>query len=74
MAAPRSAGSVWRNGSTDCEVLDLASSDSSWASTQEEEGGHQWLAICPHGCLASTPDYKLARWLAAHPSEFCDQH
>jgi hypothetical protein len=70
------AGSVWEHGGTRCEILDLEDPASHWASTPEDEGPecNRWLVICPHGCLASTPHYDMARWLAGHPAEFCEQH
>lgn len=32
------------------------------------------MVVCPHGGLVSSPDYGMARWLAAHPREFCEFH
>lgn len=74
MSASTVAGGIWRHGGTDCDVLDLTDPTSSWASSQAEEGGNRWLVVCPHGSLVSSPDLSMARWLAGHPREFCDQH
>lgn len=74
MAATDLAGGVWRHGATGCDLLDLADPASAWAGNQAEEEGNRWLVICPHGSLVSSADQSMARWLAGHPREFCDQH
>jgi hypothetical protein len=74
MARSDLAGGVWRHGGTDCDLLDLTDPASAWAGSQDEECGNRWLVVCPHGSLVSSPDEKMARWLAAHPREFCEDH
>lgn len=74
MAAPITAGAVYRNGHTNCEVLDLADEAARWAGSVAEEDGNRWMVVCPHGALVSTKWDDMARHLAAHPREFCEQH
>lgn len=67
-------GGVYRNGTTDCHVIDLDAPGSHWCGSRDEECGNQWMVICPHGGLCSSADPKMARWIAAHPNEFCEFH
>lgn len=68
------SGGIYRNGTTDCDVLDLDLTESRWAGSRDEECGNRYMVVCPHGGLVSSPDYGMARWLAAHPREFCEFH
>lgn len=68
------AGEVFRNRSTGCVIIDLDAAASAWAGNREEEDGNQWMVVCPHGGLASSADFSMARWVAAHPREFCEFH
>lgn len=62
-----------RNTRTRCDILDLRDPDSSWAGTEDEEGC-RWLVVCEqHGSLGSVPTLSMARWLTAHPEEFCQE-
>lgn len=75
MKIPRvTLGSVHRNGVTDCDVLDLELEAASWAGSVSGEDGNRWMVMCPHGSLVSHGELAMARWLAAHPREFCEQH
>lgn len=74
LVEPVMAGEVARNHVTGCAVIDMDDEASAWVGSREEEDGNRWMVVCPHGSLVSSPDESMARWLAAHPREFCEEH